>query len=151
MLDMSKQFIMLVGFPGSGKSTLAKGYQEQGYTIYSTDAIRNEFNLHNPEQISEVLPILNERMIKSLENGECIVYDSTNLLRKHRIKVLELINQYDYTTICYILNTPIDVCKKRNSYRRGYSKISEEDYNFLEKTFQKPIYNEGWDKIIWER
>ena len=146
---MSK-FILLMGYPGAGKSTLSKYYETQGYKWYSPDNIRNELDMHKTEDFLEIINILHNRMKEDLEQGNDIIYDSTNLYRKQRMRVLKIINQYDYEKICYILTTPIDICKKRNSKRIGYSKVSEEDYVNMEKHYKEPTYDEGWDEIIKE-
>ena len=84
-------FIMLVGLPGAGKSTIAQKLVQEGYVWHSTDNIRNELNIHEIERITEVLDILTSRLLDDMQAGKNIVYDSTNLSRRRRIKVLEQI------------------------------------------------------------
>lgn len=142
---------MLVGFPGAGKSTFAKKLIEQNYCYLSTDEIREEFEMHEPEQIDIVLGIVKERILKLSNNGNNIVFDSTNLSRKRRKEIISLENLFNYKKICIIFDTSLDICKERNSKRTGYAKISEDDYNILEKVYQKPIYKEGWNLILHEK
>ena len=151
MLDMNEtmpKFVMLVGFPGAGKSTLASTYATHGFRILSTDSIREEFELHEPTQIYDVLDILTSRLRSFLDASENIVYDSTNLSKKQRIKILEIVKSYNYIAWCLIIDTPLNICKERNSHRQGYARISEEDYAVLEKIYRKPTYHEGWDNIM---
>ena len=93
-------FIMLVGLPGAGKSTIAQKLVQEGYVWHSTDNIRNELNIHEIERITEVLDILTSRLLDDMQAGKNIVYDSTNLSRRRRIKVLEQIECFNYKKIC---------------------------------------------------
>lgn len=141
------KFIMLVGFPGAGKSTIAKEYQKQGYVIHSPDAIRNELNMHKDEQIREVLDIMHNRMFEDMKQEKNIIYDSTNLSCRRRMKILRSIKQFNYEKICIILNTSLNICKERNSHRIGYSKVTDECYNIMQQVYKKPTLDEGWDII----
>lgn len=142
-------FIMLVGLPGAGKSTIAQKLVQEGYVWHSTDNIRNELNIHEIERITEVLDILTSRLLDDMQAGKNIVYDSTNLSRRRRIKVLEQIECFNYKKICYVVDTDIDTCKERNSHRTGYSKVSDYEYDIMEHHYTKPTYKEGWDEIIY--
>ena len=146
---MSK-FIMFVGLPGAGKSTKALEYEKLGYKIYSPDKIRNELNMHETEQIQEVLDILHSRMKTDLELGNDIIYDSTNLTKQRRRKVLNELKSYNYEKVCYVFIVPLSVCKDRNSKRVGYSKVSDRDYNIMTNCFTIPMSDEGFDKIIYD-
>ena len=141
------KFVMLVGFPGAGKSTIAKEYQKQGYVIHSPDAIRNELNMHEDNQIGEVLDIMHGRMFEDMKQGKNIIYDSTNLSCRRRMKVLRSIKQFNYEKICVILSTPLSICKERNSHRIGYSKVTNEGYNIMQHVYKRPTLDEGWDII----
>lgn len=143
-----KKFIMLVGLPGSGKSTKAKEYESQGYVVHSPDAIRNEYNMHSADQITEVLEILYERMFRDMKSGKNIVFDSTNISRRGRIKFLKEIKEFDYEKECLVFLVPINLCKERNSKRVGFSKVSENEYNSMLSVFSIPTTDEGWDKIL---
>lgn len=142
------KFIMLVGFPGAGKSTFSSELAKKNYHVHSTDSIREEFGMHKPEQIDIILGIIRERIKMSSECHANIVFDSTNLSRKRRIEILNLPCLFNYNKICVIVDTPLEICKERNSYRTGYAKISEDDFKILEKVYRKPIYKEGWDYIF---
>ena len=112
--------IVFVGLPGAGKSTKAKEFESQGYVIHSVDSIRNEFNLHEQNDISKVLNIFNERLIIDLNAKKNIVYDSTNLSVKHRKDILNILKAFNCEKICYVFIVPIEVCKQRNAKWIGY-------------------------------
>ena len=142
---------MLVGFPGAGKSTFASELVKKNYHVWSTDSIREEFDMHDPEQITTVLGIIQERIKMSSECGANIVYDSTNLYKKRRIEILNLPYLFNYKKICVIFDTPLDICMERNSHRQGYARVPDEEYGILEKLYRKPVYKEGWDHILTMR
>lgn len=141
-------FIMLVGLPGAGKSTIAQKFTDKGYTILSPDQLRNELNIHEIDRIRDILDILYEKLEQAIQNNDNIVYDSTNLTVKRRREVLDLLPD-TYNKICYIVEVPIELCKKRNSHRIGYSKVSEEEYDRMEQVYTLPTLKEGWDEIIY--
>ena len=142
------KLIMLVGLPGSGKSTKAEEFRRQGYIIHSPDVIRNELNLHSNDDTQKVYDILHEHILADMNKGKDIVYDSTNLTRRRRLKFLNLIRKYDYEKICHVLLTPLDLCKERNSQRVGYSKVPNNELNRMSEMITIPMSDEGWDKII---
>lgn len=143
-------FIMLVGIPGCGKSTLTeKLVKEEGYVVHSSDAIRNELNMHNPKQSGLIFDIMHKRIQKDMNEGKDIIYDATNMSRKNRISYLESIKKYtDYKKICYLFIVPIDVCKERNSHREGYALVPDYVYDRMLKAFNVPMKEEGWDEIV---
>lgn len=141
------KIVVFVGMPGAGKSTKAKEYEDQCYIIHSPDAIRNEYNMHEIDQVSEILEILYERMFRDMKAGKNIVFDSTNISRRGRIKFLNKIKEFDYEKECLVFLVPIDVCKERNSKRVGFSRVSENEYNSMLSVFSIPTTDEGWDQI----
>lgn len=142
------RLIMLVGLPGSGKSTKAEEYKKQGYIIHSPDAIRNELNLHSLNDTQKVFDILHERLLNDMNDGKDIVYDSTNLTRKRRMKFLDLIKNFNCEKLCHILIVDKSVCMNYNSQRTGYARIPDEYYELMLQRFNLPMSDEGWDKII---
>ena len=139
--------VMLIGLPGSGKSTKAKEYESIGYVIHSSDAIRNELNLHSLSDTQKVFDILHERIIEDIKLGKDIVYDSTNLTRKRRMSFLKMIKNFKCIRICEVMLTSIEICKERNSKRIGYSRITDKEYDILIDRYNFPMSDEGWDII----
>lgn len=141
------ELVMLVGLPGSGKSSAAKRYEELGYTIYSSDAIRKE--LYGKEEIqgkaSEVFAHLTKRMRESLKEGVSCVMDSTNLRRKRRMHVLRTMAKYAEQKTCVIVLASPETCLSRNAARER--NVPEEAIYRMLCSFETPYYYEGWDRI----
>lgn len=142
------KLIVLVGLPGSGKSTKAEEFKKQGYIVHSSDAIRNEFNLHSLDDTQRVYDILYERLMLDMIAKRNIVYDSTNLTRKRRMKLLNLLKDFKYEKICYTIITDLNTCLARNAQRTGYAKVPEDGFELMINRFNLPTSDEGWDKII---
>lgn len=142
------RLVMLVGLPGSGKSTKTEEYKKQGYIIHSPDAIRNELNLHSLDDTQKVFDILHERILNDMNDRKDIVYDSTNLTRKRRMKFLDLIKKFNCEKLCHILIVDKSICMSYNYQRTGYARIPDEDYELMLQRFNLPMLDEGWDNII---
>lgn len=141
-------FIMLVGMPGSGKSTLAQQFVHKGYSLLSPDGIRNELDIHGEDKTQDILQITEDRLLECLRKHQNIIFDSTNLTISRRRRFLSLVKDFDYHKVCYVLNTPLSVCKERNALRTGFDFVPDEGYDRMEQIYQRPIYKEGWDEII---
>lgn len=142
------KLIMLVGLPGSGKSTKAEEFRKQGYIVHSSDAIRNELNLHSLDDTQRVFDILHERIMLDMLAKRDIVYDSTNLTRKRRMKFLQLIEKFNYEKICYVRLVNMYTCMGFNSQRTVYDRVPDESIEMMNNRFNLPMPDEGWDKII---
>lgn len=100
------EFIMLVGLPASGKSTYAEVLKEQGYSVHSSDAIREELtgDVNSQDKNTDVFSVLHKRIKNDLENGISCVYDATNVSMKRRKAFLEEIRKLECTkkmrTVC---------------------------------------------------
>ena len=140
---------MLVGFPGAGKSTLAKIFESNGYKIHSPDLIRNELDIHEINRTKEILNITYDNILRDIKSNKNLVYDSTNLTKQRRLAILRKIKSYNCYKICIVLNTPIIICKQRNSIRKNFSKVTNEIYDKMESIYQIPTESEGWNKIIF--
>lgn len=141
-------FVMMVGLPGCGKSTYSNKLAQQGFVVYSSDAIRNELNMHENTQTAKVFEIMHKRIKVAMQENKDIVYDATNLSRKRRMAYLESIKKYNYHKICYLFIVPLEVCMERNALRTGYARVPDHVYNNMLRAFQIPMIEEGWDEII---
>jgi len=87
-----QKLVMMVGPSGAGKSTYAKtNYPPNG--IVSADAIREE--LFGSSVISgpqtKVFETVTERLIAKLSRGESAVLDATNIKKRDRLKIVDLV------------------------------------------------------------
>lgn len=143
---MSK-FVMLVGLPGSGKSTYTKRvYKNASDTvILSSDEIRASMGFKPNEGHPEVFSEMLKRTKMSLQAGKDVVYDATNLSRKHRIATLQEVRKFCDSRECVLFATPVNICVEHDKWRKatvGASVI----FRML-KSFNVPMLCEGFDKI----
>ncbi len=142
------EFIMMVGIPGCGKSYKSKELAARGYSVHSSDALRDELNMHEGSQCTYIFELMHKNIKTDMDAGKNIVYDATNLSRKRRIAYLESIKKYNYKKICYLFITPVDVCKERNANRTGYACVPDYVYDRMLRSYEVPMLEEGWDEII---
>lgn len=142
-------FEMLVGIPGSGKSTYAERYYEndEKAKILSSDKIRKE--LYGNEAIqgnpTEIFGLMQERTIKYLNEGYDVIYDATNLTRKDRAKILNLLPKFVYAQAT-IVWAPIEKCIENDQNRERT--VGKEIISRMVKRFEIPFYDEGFDFIL---
>lgn len=143
---MKPMFTMAIGIQGSGKSRFGENFD--GYL--SSDALREEIYgdakiQDNPQLIFEELE---RRAIFRLKCGKNVYFDATNTSAKRRRAMLtRLRNQVgELTAVAIYFNTPIEICKERNSSRER--KVPEYVIDRTYKSLQIPTKNEGWDYIF---
>ena len=138
---MNKLYTM-VGIPGSGKSTIAN--QIPNAIIISSDAIRKE--LYGAEEIQgngkQVFDLVYKRIGEELAKGHDVVFDATNLTPKARNAVFRFTAEH----IAVFVNTPLDVCLKRNAARER--KVPEKVIYRMYHNLTCPNKIEGFSKII---
>lgn len=111
---------VLIGISGSGKSTYANN--KKGFTIISTDAIREE--LFGDPSIQDngklVFQIAYDRVKNSLKSGNDTIFDATNLKAKDRKKLLNYLidNEVVFNTIFVVFTIPLNICVERAQHRR---------------------------------
>lgn len=144
------EFNMLIGISGSGKSTYAENMKDDNTIVVSSDMIRevlygSEEYQGNPE---EVFSAMRSEAVAALRAGKNVIYDATNLVRKHRIALLEYLKSRlrceDIKYVCTIISCPWAQCFERN-----FSRSRNVPIRVLEnqlKSFSIPLY-EGWDDI----
>ena len=129
------EFIMLVGLPASGKSTYAEGLKEQGYSVHSSDAIREELtgDVNSQDKNTDVFSVLHKRIKSDLENGISCVYDATNISMKRRKAFLDELRKFECAKKCVLFAVPVEMCKDRNQNRER--KVPDETYDRMLKNF----------------
>jgi len=141
------KFVMLVGLPASGKSTLTEEYEEEGYKVHSSDALRVELygNLEGKNSTANIFDKLHKRIISDLKNGENVVYDATNLISKRRRGFLQQIKKLPCEKIAVVVATPYNDCIDRDRWRE--KKVGSDIIQRMYKSFQIPCKQEGFDDV----
>lgn len=143
-------FIMMCGLPGSLKSTcvdfLCNVYND--VEVISSDNIRIEKGYKQGE-IKDVFSIAHDRILNS--EHDTVIFDATNLRRKYRVALLNEVKQkYPLVNaILYVMAIPIKVCKYLNNKRSGFDKVPENVIDRMVRTFDFPVYEEGWNYICF--
>jgi len=131
-----KEVIILTGIPASGKSTFLEKYFSDTHKIVSLDLIktrRREKNL----------------LMKYISEKLNIIIDNTNPSVSDRRRYINLFKTYNYTIICYYLNSIPDECKIRNNNRIGKKKVPEVAIDVIYSELQTPDLYEGFDKLYY--
>ena len=92
-----------------------------------------------------------KRTVTSLNNKRNVIYDATNINRKHRITLLENLQKevkQKFDKIAVIVYTDLETCKLRNSLRER--KVPNEVIDKMIMNFELPVKGEGWDGISIE-
>lgn len=143
--------IVMCGLQGSGKSTIAEELKNgiSNCEIVSSDQIRKEYN-HKIGN-DEVFKIYYERARKFLNEGKSVILDATNISIKSRRHIFEKLKGIDCEKICYIVNTPINICAERLIERNKTNEQEEVPLEVLykyERSFEIPFMEEGWNDIV---
>ena len=138
------KFIMMVGLPASGKSTYAHNLH---MPVVSSDEIRKAFGYSQKEH-DKTFKEVRLQIHLLAQSGKSFVYDATNLHRKYRMQILDIVSAYDpdYTCECIVMATPFLECKNRNA-ERTKDKVPDEVLEKMLRYFQVPSCYEGWDKV----
>jgi len=141
-------FYMMVGLPASGKSTKAKEIASNiGAILVESDNYRKE--LYGNESIQgdnhKLFQIIQDDVIRHLKNGHSVIMDATNTSRKRRVSFLQKINKLDVGKVCVFMATSIPLCMEYNNDRDR--KVPVDVIMRYWKTFNIPLYTEGWDFI----
>lgn len=140
--------ILLVGIPGSGKTYYAKEYVKfNDNTVHlSSDSIRKE--LWGDEAIqgdnNEVFSLMQSRAIEALNNGQNVIWDSTNMTRKERAYIISACPKFVQIE-AHIIWAPIEDCIRRDAARERT--VGKEVIDKMLKRFQAPYYDENIDNI----
>lgn len=158
-----KEIIFLVGLPGSGKSTFIKKLKHKSpdkeYVIASHDDIL--MNLASKvgmgytdayahfNFMKEIMPAYIRTIKKAVKGGRNIIIDCTNMKKRDRTEVLDMIPS-DYRKIAIVFNVSPDELKKRLEKRAKETgkHIPDEAIEAMRNYYTPPSREEGFNKII---
>lgn len=134
---MNTLYIMC-GLPGSGKTTLSEQLSKTyNLKLYCFDKLKLIFDR------DAILKNIEKDIIKS-----DVIFDNLFLTKKSRQSLLENINT-PCSKILIVLETPLDECINRNRQREFREQLSDDFIYHLQKRYQPPSLDEGWDDIIF--
>ena len=139
---------LMVGVSGSGKSThAAKLAQSLPADIVEPDAIRKELtgNASDQSRNREVFQLAHSRAEAKLLAGINVVVDATNLDRKTRAEWLAIARRCGAEARAVVVDTPVDVAKKRNLSRSRVVPLDVIDKQA--SRFCPPTVSEGFAHI----
>ena len=143
------RLIVLVGVPGSGKSTYAmnKYNNEPNIVWLSSDAFREKLygDVNCQDNPGKVFAAMQEEAVAALEKGFDVIYDATNVTRKARAGILNVVPKY-VQKCCVVIWAPIDICIERDKVRNRT--VGKEVIDKMLKRFEAPFYDEGFDSIL---
>lgn len=144
------KLVTIVGLSGSGKSDFSKFLADEdgGYNIYSSSKRREELQKQSRfYSDGQMFAQLIKDIIKDLEDGKNVIFDSTNLTVKIRSKLLNKVKNknIDCHKKCIVLDTPFDNCVR--NIERFYGNKSEEFILSQLEKYEKPTTEEGFDEV----
>lgn len=151
MKNNISNFYMMIGIVGSGKSTIAKRVAvENNATIIESDAYRqDEYGDASVQGDNHSLfEKMHNDIISLLSVGKNVILDATNISHKHRVAFLSKLNRLDVHKTAILCMTDVSTCIEQNNARER--KVPEHVIIRMWKTFNVPVYAEGWDSIVIE-
>lgn len=167
--------IVLIGLPGAGKSTFAgtlpgtlvstdairkELYGGESITLCEPTAQKLLAEKKIPTDglsprelaalkeflcVDYVFDVARERCRRLLEQGNTVIYDSTNFKKKYRQQLLEKTRGTFRRCDAYFLDIPLDVCLARNAGRSR--REPEAVITAIASQMVPPSYEEGFDNI----
>ncbi|GGU83883.1 polynucleotide kinase-phosphatase [Lentzea flava] len=110
--------VVLIGASGSGKSTFARKHFLPTQVL-SSDYFRGLVSDDENDQSASAaaFDVLHYVASKRLEAGKVTVIDATNVQAPDRAKLIEVAKKANVLPVAIVLDTPTDVCLKRNAQR----------------------------------
>lgn len=144
------EFVMTIGISGAGKSCWC--YNQHNIAtdiVVDSDEIRKELwdDANDQQNPDKVFNEMFARTKSALSHNINVFYCATNLTMRHRIHTLKQIKRLFPDVKCRVVvfNTPLFICKEWNKKRER--QVPDWLFERQMKSFQMPVYNEGWDSI----
>jgi len=152
---MKKYFYMMIGLPGSGKSTWVKeNIFDTRVKIFSTDNLIEEaakragltYNEVFEDNIEEATKTFFSGIRDAVAKGEDILVDRTNLTRKSRKKILDMIPD-DYTKVAVLVKCDNLFLHEHRLMNRPGKNIPSNVIDNMRRTFEEPSIKEDFSSI----
>lgn len=89
--------------------------------------------------------LYNEATRQKRFTGKDVVYDATNLKASYRVEFLDTLRLLNCKKVCVFVDTPFEVCVKRNEERERT--VPKEAMDRMKRFLEPPTFAEGWDEI----
>ena len=132
------ELVVLVGLQGSGKSTLVQERFRDSHRVVSKDHWPNA--RHRQARQLRVIEEL-------LAAGHSVVVDNTNPSVDDRAPLVALGQQYGCDTVAVFVDTPLEVCRRRNASRTGRAQVPEVGLRATAQRLTAPTLAEGFDRV----
>lgn len=123
----------MMGLPGCGKSTQARKMmndEPNKWVRVNKDEIRESLKKEgwtwSQENEKKVIAIRDSMIMDALKNGKCVISDDTNLAKVHRLRLGEIAKECGAKIKMEFINTPVDECIRRDSFRVGSEQVGAE-------------------------
>ena len=142
---MKPTVILAVGLPGSGKSAY---FAKLGVHPISSDAIRLQLADDETDQtiharVFATMRYLLKQRLELQRPVTCI--DATNLTRRDRRPFLDLARKHGCEIEALFFDTPLDVCKARNSSRARF--VPDRVLDQMAAKLAPPSIEEGFSRV----
>lgn len=142
--------IFMLGLPGSGKSTIAERLRieegllflkEKDVKMVSADEIRlkhEKYDPEHPEDIHEECVKLAEEKMYEYAKKEIplIIMDGGGINNSYTVRILLKIKESGYKTKVVFVDTPVDICIKRNNERINNNQRFVPTENIIMKAYK---------------
>jgi len=146
---------IFTGNIGSGKSFLASKFAKMGNVIVNMDSIQQmvgggEYGIYDKDKKDVYLSAENAIIESALKSGLSVVVDRTNMDRKRRKRFIEIGKKYAHEVVSINWGSGnSEYLNRRIKNSHGVPAETWRDvYSYMEKSYEPPSLDEGFDKII---
>jgi predicted kinase len=142
---LNPRVILAVGLPGSGKSTY---FDDLKVNPISSDRVRLQLSDDEKDQTinSRVFGAMRYLLQQRIELRRPVTYiDATNITRRDRRPFLDLARKYECEIEALFFDTPLAVCKTRNSSRTRM--VPNHALDLMAARLVPPSLEEGFSRV----